>query len=89
MSGLKIKGYTQRINGLLEGFEQAPDEQGPWIPCTMVLLERPHERVFTESEVLDMLSDIKRADFYYGEGNTIEVAARKLGLRFNKERIIR
>ena len=40
-------------------FDQAPDDDGAWVPCTMVIADKAHERVFTESEVRAMMDDIK------------------------------
>jgi hypothetical protein len=46
----KVNGYMINRAGWIE-FDQAPDENGPWVPCTMVISDKAHERVFTESEV--------------------------------------
>jgi hypothetical protein len=49
----KVNGYMINRGGWIE-FDQAPDENGPWVPCTMVISNKAHERVFTESEVREL-----------------------------------
>ena len=38
-------------------FDQASDDNGAWVPCTMVISDKAHERVFTESEVVAILRE--------------------------------
>jgi hypothetical protein len=65
----KVKGYMINHGGWIE-FDQAPDENGPWVPCTMVISDKAHERVFTESEVramvIDLIEDQARCDVHNG-----------------------
>ena len=46
----KVNGYVVNHGGWIE-FDQAPDDNGPWVPCTMVIADKAHEPVFTETEV--------------------------------------
>jgi hypothetical protein len=55
----KVNGYMINHGGWIE-FDQAPDDNGPWVPCTMVISDKAHERVFTESEVKAMLKDAEQ-----------------------------
>lgn len=52
----KVNGYMINHGGWIE-FDQAPDDNGPWVPCTMVISDKAHERVFTESEVVAILRE--------------------------------
>lgn len=53
----KVNGYIINHGGWIE-FDQAPDDNGPWVPCTMVIADKAHERLFTESEVRAMMRTI-------------------------------
>jgi hypothetical protein len=57
----KVNGYMINRGGWIE-FDQASDENGPWVPCTMVISDKAHERVFTESEVKAIVERIGRAN---------------------------
>ena len=56
----KVNGYMINRGGWIE-FDQAPDDDGPWVPCTMVIADKAHERTFTESEVRVILRDLLAA----------------------------
>ena len=79
----KVKGYMINHGGWIE-FDQAPDENGPWVPCTMVISDKAHERVFGESEVRAMLQEISKGIYRgkIGEGpqHTIATIAAKHGV---------
>lgn len=65
----KVKGYMINHGGWIE-FDQAPDENGPWVPCIMVISDKSHERVFTESEVKLIMREAFHGRTGQGQGIT-------------------